>query len=106
MSVFRCSVWQMGHGQMGYGLGGLFRSVARTVIVKSGAKALGNIALKAEANVVRDVASGKNLKAAIKNRGKDAAKIAKDKAISRLQTYVQTGNGKRKRKASTSTVRR
>ena len=107
MSVFRGSAWQKGHGQMGYGLGGLFCSVARTVMpmVKSGAKALGNIALKAGANVLGDVASGKNLKAAIKNRGKDAANIPKDKAFSRLQTYVQTGNGKRKRRTSTSTAR-
>ena len=46
MSVFRGSPWQMGHGQKGYGLGGLFCSVARSVMpfVKSGAKALGNIA--------------------------------------------------------------
>ena len=32
MTVFRGSPWQIGHGQMGYGLDGLFRSVARAVI--------------------------------------------------------------------------
>ena len=39
MNVFRGSPWQNGHGQVGFGLGGLFRSVARAVmpIVKSGA---------------------------------------------------------------------
>ena len=59
MPVFRGSPWQLGHGQMGYGLGGLFRSVARAVMpmVKSGAKALGNIALKSGANFVGDVLS-------------------------------------------------
>ena len=43
MFVFRGSPWQMGHGQKGYGLGGLFRTVARTAVplVKRGAKALG-----------------------------------------------------------------
>ncbi|XP_028408811.1 uncharacterized protein F54H12.2-like [Dendronephthya gigantea] len=42
MAVFRGRPWQMGHGQVGFGLGGLFKSVARAVmpIVKSGAKAL------------------------------------------------------------------
>ena len=48
MNVFRGSPWQVGRGQMGYGLGGLFRSVARAVMpmVKSSAKTLGNIALR------------------------------------------------------------
>ena len=32
MPVFRGSAWQMGHGQKGYGLGGWFRSVTRSVI--------------------------------------------------------------------------
>ena len=52
MTVFRGSPWQLGHGQMGYGLG----SVARTVMpmVKSGAKALGNIALNSGANFIGD----------------------------------------------------
>ena len=68
MSVFRGSPWQLGHGQMGYGLGGLFRSVARMVtpMVKSGAKALGNIALNSGANFIGDVLAGKNVKEAAK----------------------------------------
>jgi hypothetical protein len=43
MPVFRGSPWQVG-----YGLGGLFRSLARRAmpLIKTGAKALGNIALK------------------------------------------------------------
>ena len=63
MPVFRGSLWQLGHGQMGYGLGGLFRSVVRTVMpmVKSGAKALGNIALNSGANFIGDVLAGKNV---------------------------------------------
>ena len=69
MTVFRGSPWQIGHGQMGHGLGGLFRSVARAVMpmVKSGAKALGNIALKSGANLVGDVLAGKNVKEAAKH---------------------------------------
>ena len=116
MPVFRSSPWQLGHGQMGYGLGGLFRSVARAVMpmVKSGAKALGNIALKSGANFVGDVLAGKNVKEAAKARALEAANVAKNKAVNKLMN--QTGRGKhgwkqtakkpaKKRKAITSTVR-
>ena len=78
ITVFRGSPWQIGHGQMGYGLGGLFRSVARAVMpmVKSGAKALGNIALKSGANFVGDVLAGKNVKEAAKTRTLESANVA------------------------------
>ena len=100
MTVFRGSPWQLGHGQMGYGLGGLFRSVARTVMpmVKSGAKALGNIALNSGANFIGDVLAGKNVKEAAKARTREAADATKQKAVQRLQTYAQTGSGKRRKK--------
>ena len=114
--VFRGSPWQLGHGQMGYGLGGLFRSIARAVMpmVKSGAKALGNIALKSGANFVGDVLAGKNVKEAAKARALEAANVAKKKAVNKLMN--QTGSGKRgwkqtaknpakKTKAFTSTAR-
>ena len=95
MTVFRGSPWQIGHGQMGYGLGGLFRSVARAVMpmVKSGAKALGNIALKSGANFMGDVLAGKNVKEAAKARTLEAANVAKRKAVNKLMN--QTGSGKR-----------
>ena len=95
MTVFRGSPWQIGHGQMGYRLGGLFRSVARAVMpmVKSGAKALGNIALKSGANFVGDVLAGKNVKEAAKARTLEAANVAKRKAVNKLMN--QTGSGKR-----------
>ena len=116
MTVFRGSPWQIGHGQMGYGLGGLFRRVARAVMsmVKSRAKALGNIALKSGENFVGDVLAGKNVKEAAKARTLEAANVAKRKAVNKLMN--QTGSGKRgskkaakktakKRKAFTSTAR-
>ena len=111
MTVFRGSPWQIGHGQMGYGLGDLFRSVARAVMpmVKSEAKALGNIALKSGANFVGDVLAGKNVKEAAKARTLEAANVAKRRAVNKLMN--QRGSGKRgskqakKRKAFTSTAR-
>ena len=71
---------------VGYGLGGLFRSVARAVMpmVKSGAKALGNIALNSGANCIGDVLTGKNVKEAAKARTGEAADVAKQKAVQRL----------------------
>ena len=95
--------WAMDHG--------LFRSVARAVMpmVKSGAKALGNIALKSGANFVGDVLAGKNVKEAAKARTLEAANVAKRKAVNKLMN--QTGSGKcgskqaKKRKAFTSTAR-
>ena len=96
MSVFRGSLWQIGHG-VGFGLGGLFRSVARAVMpmIKRGANALGNIALNSGANFVGDVLAGKNAKEAAKARIGEAVDVAKEKAIQRANTYAQTGNGKR-----------
>ena len=80
---------------MDYGLGGLFRSVARAVMpmVKSGAKALGNIALNSGANFVGDFLAGKNVKEAATACALEAANVAKKKAINKLMN--QTGSGKR-----------
>ena len=102
MPVFRGSPWQLGHGQMGYGLGGLFRSVARTVMpmVKSGAKPLGNIALNSGANFIGDVLAGKNIKEAAKARTREAADATKQKAVQRLRAYAQTGSGGRRKKTT------
>ena len=89
MPVFRGSPWQLGHGQMGYGLSGLFRSVARAVMpmVKSGAKALGNITLKTGANFVGDVLAGKNVKEAAKARALEAANVANQCTKSELDLF-------------------
>ena len=118
MPVFIGSAWQCGHGQVGYGLGGLFKSLARTVMpmVKSGAKTLGKIALNTGANVLGDVLSGKNVKEFAKSRINEAANVVKEKAVNKLRTISQTESGKRtrnktskktgkKRKASSSGVR-
>ena len=98
MAVFRGSPWQAGHGQHGYGLGGLFRSIARVAMpaVKSGAKALGKIALNSGLNLLGDVISGKNVKEAAKTRALEAANTAKNKAVQRVQNFAQTGKGSKR----------
>ena len=81
MPVFRGSPWQAGYGQTGYGLGGLFRNLARRSmpLIKTGAKALGKVALKSGADFLGDVLLGKNVKEAAKARTVEAAHVAKIK---------------------------
>ena len=86
MPVFRGSPWQMEHGQKGYGLGTLFRSVTRSVmpLVKCGTKALGNIALNTGANIVSEVLAGKNVKQAAKScalEGVNAMRTKKNRTV-------------------------
>ena len=74
MPVFMGTPWMRGYGQVGFSLGGIFKRLARIVMpmVKSGAKAVGKTALDTGASVFKDVVSGKDLKQAIKTRGKEA----------------------------------
>ena len=95
MPVFKGSSWQRGYGQVGYGLGGLFRSFEKIAkpMIKSGAKALGNIALTSGVNLLGDVLAGKSVKQAARARALEGANAAKMQAIQRAQRYAQTGQG-------------
>ena len=61
--------------QRGYGIGGIFKSLARIAIplFKRGAKAVGKRALQAATEVGQDVLEGKNVIESAKSRGKQAA---------------------------------
>ena len=98
--VFRGATWQKGCGQMGYGLGGLFRRLAGAAIplAKLGAKSLGKIALDTGANVLEDVISERSFKKAAKSRLSQAAKKTGKKAVNRMQQFAQTGRGKLQKK--------
>ena len=102
MPVFRGSSWQRGYGQVGYGLGGLFRSLGKIAkpMIKSGAKALGNITLTSGVNLLGDVLDGKSVKQAAKTRALEGANTAKMQAIQRAQRYAQTGRGRRRSRSS------
>ena len=95
MPVFRGSSWQRGYGQTGYGLGSLFRSPGKIAkpMIKSGEKALGNIALTSGINLLGDVLAGKSVKQAARTRALEGANAAKMQAIQRAQRYAQTGRG-------------
>ena len=97
----------IGHGQMGYGLGGLFRSLAKAAkpIVKSGAKELGKFALNTGVNLPSHVLAGKSVKESAKARGLEGAGVAKTRVVQRAQMYAQTGRGRRHHRGGKRTKR-
>lgn len=87
---------QSGHGldmyrggrfQRGYGLGGIFGSLLRTVmpIVKSVGKTIGRQALRTGAAVASDVLHGGDVGEALKTHGRVAIRKLKKKGVSALQ---------------------
>ena len=79
---------------MGYGIGGIFKSLARYAIpiFKQGAKVVGKRALQTVTEVGQDVLQGKNVKEAFKSRGKQAASELAENAAKK----VMTGKGRKK----------
>ena len=78
MPVFKGNSWQRRYGQTGYSLGGLFRSLGKIAkpMIKSGAKALGNIAPTSGVNLLGDVLAGKSVKQAAKAHALEGANVA------------------------------
>ena len=87
---------QRGHG-FGSLFGGLLRSVAP--LIKRGALALGNRALKTGAQIAGDISSGENIRTAAKRRTKTAGRDL-------LQSLLATPPGKRVKRAAPSRQRR
>ena len=89
---------QRGHG-FGRLFGGLLRSVAP--LIKRGALALGNRALKTGAQIAGDILSGENIRTAAKRRTKTAGRDL-------LQSLLATPSppGKRVKRAAPSRQRR
>ena len=63
-------------------------------LVKSGAKALGNIALNSGANLVSDVLAGKNVKQAAKALALKDVITVRTGGAQRVQRFAQTGQGR------------
>ena len=87
---------QRGHG-FGSLFGGLLRSVAP--LIKRGALALGNRALKTGAQIAGDILSGENIRTAAKRRTKTAGRDL-------LQILLATPPGERVKRAAPSRQRR
>ena len=85
--------------QRGYGIGGIFKSVARYAIplFKQGAKVAGKRALQAATEVGKDVLQGKNVTESVKtHRGK----VVKDFVEQGARTLLhQTGHGSKRRRS-------
>jgi hypothetical protein len=62
-------------------------------LVKSGEKALGNIALRSGTDFMGYVLAGRNVKEAAKARTIEAANVAKRKAINKLRSKRGEENG-------------
>ena len=108
--------WQYGHGlkafrgptmQKGYGLGGLFKGLARSFapVLKKGLINVGKKALKTGVDVLSDVAEGKNLKQSVKQRTKQTFLNAinssnSNQRVSRKRAAVKKGSLKNKAKKS------
>lgn len=80
--------------QRGYGIGGIFKSLARIAIplFKRSAKAVGKRALKAATEVGQDVLEGKNVINSAKSRGKQAVNDMAEAATNKLMI----GRGRKK----------
>jgi hypothetical protein len=86
--------------QRGYGLGGIFGSLFRTIFpfIKQGAKTVGKELLKTGVSIASDVVSGQNVKSAAKQRFQETGKTLADKAVNKAKSMLG-GGYKRKRKA-------
>ena len=73
--------------QRGYGIGGIFKSLARYAIplFKQGAKVVGKRALQAATEVGQDVLHGKDGKESVKTHGVDVEDFAEQGAKALLQ---------------------
>jgi hypothetical protein len=90
--------------QRGYGIGGIFKSLARYVIplFKQVAKVVGKRALQAATEVGQDVLQGKNVRESVKIHGGDVIKdFAEQGAKALLQ---QAGLGRKRRKGQRSNL--
>lgn len=87
--------------QRGSGLGSFFQGLFRAAlpIISSIGANVGRQAMKSSAHLMNDVVEGKDLRAALKSRGKEAITALGQRGLDALN---QTGGGKyRKRKRST-----
>ena len=99
--------------QRGYGLGGIFKGLARSPILRKALVHVGKKALETGGRVISDLANGKNIKESIKQRSKEGAKqVFKDfldgpprASSSRLSgssiKHLTGGNSASRKRAST-----
>jgi hypothetical protein len=95
--------------QRGYGIGGIFKSLARYTIplFKQGAKVAGNRALQAATEVGQDVLQGKNVRESVKTHGGDVVKDFTEQGAKVLLQQAGRGSKRRQgRRSNLSTTKR
>ena len=90
--------------QRGYGIGGIFKSLARYAIplFLQGAKVVGKRALQAATEVGQDVLRGKNVRVSAKTHGGEVVKDFAEKGARPL--LRQTGHGSKRRRSQCSNL--
>ena len=88
--------------QRGSGLGSIFRSLFRAIlpVAKTAGRAIGKRALRAGADIATDLVAGKDLKQAVKRRGKAAAADLLQQASKKMR------GGRRRKKSKKSTKKK
>lgn len=83
--MYRLPAFRGASRQRGYGIGGIFKGLARTFapIVKKNLINLGKQALKSGVQVLDDVSRGENVKAAVQRRALEGAEQMFQKRINR-----------------------
>ena len=83
--------------QRGFGLGSLFRGFYRTALpfAKTGAKLLGTTLLDTGANIMKDVAKGRNLRKSVEKRGKQGGL----KLLNKMKTQMGSGQSRKRKRA-------
>ena len=86
--------------QRGYGLGSFFKSIACVAVplVKRGVNAIGQKAVETAVNVGHDVLAGKNMKEAVKNKGRQAVNDLAKQGVNNIKGQIG-GGPERKRKS-------
>jgi hypothetical protein len=95
--------------QRGYGIGGIFKSLARYAIplFKQSAKFVGKRALQAAIEVGQDVLRGKNVRESVKTHGGDVVKdFAEQGAKALLQQAGRGSKRKQGQRSNLSTTKR
>ena len=90
--------------QRGYGIGGIFKSLARYAIplFKQGAKVVGKRALQAATEIGQDVLQGKNVRESVETYG---GKVVKNFSEQGARTLLrQTGHGRKRRRSQCSNL--
>jgi hypothetical protein len=90
--------------QRGYGIGGIFKNLARYAIplFKQGAKVVGKRALQAATEIVQAVLQGKHVRESVETHG---GKVVKDFAEQGTRTLLrQTGHGRKRRRSQCSNL--